>query len=158
MKLKQEIRKGDYEESCQGKRARYNAPTEETLMNTLNSEQVPAVRVPQNYLQVLQAPVPTHVQMDIDKEGSRMGQFPALPKPQLPWETMASSVTIPCRANWTPARELRPTVGLRGGLRGNMMLQANSLNIRTKGELDQYIAVAHISGSWAAYSNIRTYV
>jgi len=38
------------------------------------------------------------------------------------------------------------------------MLQANSLNIRTKGELDQYIATAHISGSWAVYSNMCTYV
>ena len=33
--------------------------------------------------------------MDIDKEGSRIGQFPALPKPQPPWETMASPVMIP---------------------------------------------------------------
>jgi len=100
MKLKQEIRKGDYEESCQGKRARYNTPTEETLTNMSNNEQVPAVRVPQNYSQVLQAPAPTHIQMDVDKEGSRTGQFPALPKPQLPWETTASSVTIPRRVNW----------------------------------------------------------
>jgi len=53
-----------------------------------------AVRAPQNYSQVLQAPVPTHIQMDIDKEGSRTGQFPALPKPQLPQETMANMVTI----------------------------------------------------------------
>jgi len=112
MKLEHEVGKGDYEESCQGKRARYNAPTEETLMKMLNNEQVPAVRVPQNYSQVLQAPAPTHVQMDIDKEGSGTGQFPALPKPQPPLETMASMVTIPRRANWTPARELRPTVGL----------------------------------------------
>jgi len=40
MKLEQEIRKGDYKESHQGKRARYNAPTEETLMNMSNNEQV----------------------------------------------------------------------------------------------------------------------
>jgi len=113
---------------------------------------------PPNYSQMLQAPAPTHIQMDIDKEGSRTGQFPALPKPQLPWETTASLVTILHRANWTPARELRPTVGLWGGLRGNMMPQANSLNIRTKGKLDQYIAAAHISGSWAVYSNMHTYV
>jgi len=78
------------------------------LTNTSNNEQVPAVRVPQNYSQVLQAPAPTHIQMDIDKEGSRMGQFPALPKPQPPWETMASMVTIPHRANWMPTRELDP--------------------------------------------------
>ena len=121
MKLEHEVGKGDYEESRQGKRARYNAPTEKTSTNTSNNEQAPAVRVPQNYSQVLQAPVPTHVQMDVDKEGSGMGQFPALPKPQLPWETMASMVTIPHGANWMPARELRPTVGLRGGLRGNTM-------------------------------------
>jgi len=82
---------------------------------------VPAVRAPQNYSQVLQAPAPTHIQMDVDKEGSGTGQFPALPKPQLPQETMASMVTIPHRANWMPTRELRPTVGLQGGLRGNMM-------------------------------------
>jgi len=112
MKLKQEIERGDYEEGRQGKRARYNTPTEETSMNTLNNEQVPAVRAPQNYSQALQAPVLTHVQMDVDKEGSRTGQFPALPKPQPPQETMASAVTILCRVNWTPARELRPTVGL----------------------------------------------
>jgi len=158
MKLKQEIGKGNYKESHQGKRARYNAPTEEMLMNTLNSEQVPAVRAPQNYSQVLQAPVPTHVQMDVDKEGSAMGQFPALPKPQPLWETMASMVTILHEVNWIPAREPRPTVGLQGGLRGNMMPQANSLNIRTEGELDQYIAMAHISGSWAAYPNMHAYV
>jgi len=158
MKLKQEIGKGDYKESCQGKRAWYNTPTEETSTNTPNNKQVPAVRAPQNYSQVLQAPVPTHVQMDIDKEGSGMGQFPALPKQQPPQETMASSVTISCGANWTPARELRPTVGLQGGLRGNMMPQANSLNIRTEGKLDQYITTAHISGSWAAYSNMHVYV
>jgi len=112
MKLEQEIERGDYKEGHQGKRASYNAPTEEMLTNTSNNEQVPAVRVPQNYSQVLQAPAPTHVQMDVDKEGSGMGQFPALPKPQLPWKTMASLVTILCRANWMPARELRPTVGL----------------------------------------------
>jgi len=81
MKLEHEVGKGDYEEGHQGKRARYNAPTEEMSRNTLNNEQVPAVRAPQNYSQVLQAPAPTHVQMDVDKEGSRMGQFPALPKP-----------------------------------------------------------------------------
>jgi len=78
MKLKHEVGRGDYKESHQGKRVRYNAPTEETSTNTLNNEQAPAVRVPQNYSQVLQAPVPTHVQMDVDKEGSRTGQFPAL--------------------------------------------------------------------------------
>jgi len=121
MKLEQEIGKGDYKESCQLKRARYNAPTEEMLTNMLNNEQVPAVRAPQNYSQVLQAPAPTHIQMDVDKEESRTGQFPALPKPQPPQETMASLVTIPCRVNWTPAREIRPTVGRQGGLRGNMM-------------------------------------
>jgi len=121
MKLEHEVGEGDYEESHQGKRARYNAPTEEMSTNTSNNEQVPAVRAPQNYSQVLQAPAPTHVQMDIDKEGSGMGQFPALPKPQPPWETMASMVTILCKVNWMPTRELRPTVGLRGGLRGNMM-------------------------------------
>jgi len=120
MKLEHEVGKGNYKESRQGKRARYNTPTEEMLMNMSNNEQVPAVRVPQNS-QVLQAPVPTYVQMDVDKEGSGTGQFPALPKPQPPRETMASTVTIPSGANWTPARELRPTVGLRGGLRGNMM-------------------------------------
>jgi len=112
MILEQEIGKGDYKESCQQKMARYNAPTEETSMNTSNNEQVPAVRAPQNYSQVLQAPAPTHIQMDVDKEGSRMGQFPALPKPQLPWETMASMVTILCGVNWTPTREPRPTMGL----------------------------------------------
>jgi len=158
MKLKQEIGKGDYKESRQGKRVRYNAPTEETLTNTSNNEQVPAVRAPQNYSQVLQAPVPIHIQMDIDREGSGTGQFPALPKPQPPQETMASLVTILCGANWMPARELRPIVGLQGGLRGNMMPQANSLNIRTKGKLDQYIATAHILGDWAVYPNMCTYV
>ena len=117
MKLKQEIEKGNYEEGRQGKRARYNAPTEEMS----NNKQVPAVRAPQNYSQALQAPAPTHVQMDVDKEGSGIGQFPALPKPQLPQETMASAVTILHRANWMPTRELRPTLGLQGGLRGNMM-------------------------------------
>jgi len=121
MKLKHEVGKGNYKESRQGKRARYNGPTEEMLTNTSNNEQVPAVRVPQNYSQVLQAPVPTHIQMDVDKEGRGTGQFPALPKPQPPQETTTSSVTIPRRANWMPARELRPTVGLQGGLRGNMM-------------------------------------
>jgi len=112
MKLEHEVGKGDYKESHQGKRVRYNAPTEEMSTNKSNNEQVPAVRAPQNYSQVLQAPVPTHIQMDIDKEGSGTGQFPALPKQQPPWETMASMVTIPRRANWTPTRELRPTVGL----------------------------------------------
>jgi len=77
MKLEHEVGKGNYEESHQGKRARYNAPTEETLMNTSNNEQVPAVRVPQNYSQVLQAPAHTHVQMDIDKEGSGMVPSPS---------------------------------------------------------------------------------
>jgi len=72
MKLEQEIEKGNYEEGCQGKRVRYNAPTEETSMNMSNNEQAPAVRVPQNYSQVLQAPAPTHVQMDVDKEGSKL--------------------------------------------------------------------------------------
>jgi len=39
MKLEQEIEKGsNYEEGCQGKRARYNAPTEEMSMNTSNNE------------------------------------------------------------------------------------------------------------------------
>jgi len=85
MKLEQQIEKGNYKEGRQGKRARYNAPTEKTSTNTSNNEQVPAVRV-QNYSQVLQAPAPTHIQMDVDKEGSGTGQFPALPKPQLPWE------------------------------------------------------------------------
>jgi len=70
MKLEQKIGKGDYEESCQGKRARYNAPTEEMSMNMSNNKQVPAARVPQKYSQVLQAPAPTHVQMDIDKDGT----------------------------------------------------------------------------------------
>jgi len=112
MKLEQEIGKGNYKESHQGKRVRYNAPTQETSTNTLNNKQGPAVRAPQNYSQVLQAPAPTHVQMDVDKEESGTGQFPALPKPQLPQETMASMVTIPCKVNWMPTREPRPTVGL----------------------------------------------
>jgi len=113
MKLKQEIEKGsDYEEGCQGKRARYNTLIEEILMNMSNNEQVPIVRVPLNYSQVLQTPAPTDVQMDVDREGNGMGQFPSLPKPQLPRSTTASMVTIPCGVNWTPAKEIRPTVGL----------------------------------------------
>jgi len=39
-----------------------------------------------------------------------------------------------------------------------MMPQASTLNIRTKGELNQYIAMAHITGSWAAYINMHAYV
>jgi len=113
MKLKQEIEKGsDYKEGCQGKRARYNALTEEMLTNTSNNKWASTVRVPPNYWQVLQAPAPTDVQMDIDQEGNRAGQFPSLPKPQLPRATMMSTVTIPCGVNWTPTKEIRPTVGL----------------------------------------------
>jgi len=56
IKLKKEIEKGrTYEEGCQGKRARYNALTEETSMNTLNNKQASTVRAPPNYSQVLQA-------------------------------------------------------------------------------------------------------
>jgi len=113
MKLKQEIEKGsDYEEGCQGKRVRYNASTEETSMNMSNNKQASTVRVPPNYLQVLQAPAPTDVHMDVDWEGNGAGQFPSLPKPQLPRATMVSMVTILCGVNWTPAKEIRPTVGL----------------------------------------------
>jgi len=93
MKLEQEIEKGsDYKEGCQGKRVRYNAPTEEMLTNTLNNEQASTVRAPPNYSQVLQAPAPTDIQMDIDREGNRMGQFPSLPKPQPPRSTTVSTV------------------------------------------------------------------
>ena len=85
MKLKQEIEKGsNYKEDCQGKRVRYNALTEEMSMNMSNNKQAPTIRVPLNYSQVLQKPTPTDVQMDIDREGSGMGQFPSLPKPQPP--------------------------------------------------------------------------
>jgi len=82
-------------------------------MNTLNNEQVASmVRTPPNYSQVLQAPAPTDVQMDIDQDGNGMGQFPPLPKPQPPRAPMVSMVTVLCGANWTPTREIRPTVGL----------------------------------------------
>ena len=94
------------------KKARYNAPTEEMSMNTSNNEQASTVRAPPNYLQVLHAPAPTDVQMDIDREGNRAGQFSSLPKPQLPRATMVSMVTILRGANWMPAKEIRPTVGL----------------------------------------------
>jgi len=113
--------------------------------------------VPPNYSQVLQASAPTDVQMDIDWERNRVGQFPSLPKPQLPRATMASMVTIPHGANWMPTKEIRPTVGLQGGARGNMMLWVSAPNIGTEGELNQYIAAAHISGSWAVYLNMCTY-
>ena len=68
MKLKKELEKGsDYKEGRQGKRARYNASTQETLTNELNNEQAASmVKVPSNYLQVLQAPASTDVQMDVD--------------------------------------------------------------------------------------------
>jgi len=115
MKLKQEIEKGsDYMEGRQGKKARYNALTEKTSMNMSNNEQASTVRVPPNYLQVLQAPAPTDAQMDIDidQEGNRAEQFPSLPKPQLPRTTMVSMVTILCEANWMPTKEIRTTVGL----------------------------------------------
>jgi len=159
MKLEQEIEKGsNYKEGCQGKRVRYNTLTEETLMNTSNNKQASTVRVPPNYSQVLRAPAPTDIQMDIDREGKGAGQFPSLPKPQLPRATMVSMVTILHGANWMPAKEIRPTVGLQARARGNMMLQASILNIGTKGELDQYIAAAHILGSWAAYLNMHAYV
>jgi len=47
MKLEQEIEKGsDYKKGHQGKRARYNAPTEEMLMNTSNNKQALTVREP----------------------------------------------------------------------------------------------------------------
>jgi len=81
-----------------------------------------------------------------------------LPTPQLPRETTASMVTIPHGANWMPAKEIRPTVGLQGRARDNMMPHASALNIGTEGKLDQYITAAHISGSWAMYSNMHTYV
>jgi len=105
MKLEQEIEKGsNYKEGHQGKRARYNAPTEEMSTNTSNNKQAPTVRVPLNYSQVLQTPAPTDFQMDIDREGNGMGQFPSLPKPQPPRSTMASMVTIPCGVNWMPTK------------------------------------------------------
>jgi len=53
--------------------------------------------------------------MDIDREGNRVGQFPSLPKPQLPRATMASTVTILHGVNWMPAKEIRPIVGLCKG-------------------------------------------
>ena len=81
-------------------------------MNMLNNKQAPTVRAPLNYSQVLQTPTPTDVQMDIDREGNRTGQFPSLPIPQLPRSAMVSMVTILCEANWKPAKEIRPTVGL----------------------------------------------
>jgi len=113
MKLKQEIEKSsNYEEGCQGKRVRYNAPTEEMSMNMSNNKQMSIVRVPPNYSQVLQAPAPTDVQMDVDRKGNRAGQFPSLPKPQLPRATMVSMVTIPHGVNWMLTKEIRPTVGL----------------------------------------------
>jgi len=68
--------------------------------------------VPQNYSQVLQAPAPTDVQIDVDWEGNGVGQFPSLPKQQLPRAIMVSTVTILHVVNWTPAKEIRPTVGL----------------------------------------------
>jgi len=81
MELKQEIEKGsDYEEGCQGKGARYNTPTEETSMNTLNNKQASTVRVPPNYSQVLQAPAPTDVQIDIDLGRKWSGTVPILAK------------------------------------------------------------------------------
>ena len=105
MKLEQEIEKcSDYKEGCQGKRARYNALTEETSMNTSNNKQASTVRATPNYSQVLQAPAPTDVQMDIDWEGNGVEQFPSLPKPQPPRATMASMVTILCGVNWMPAK------------------------------------------------------
>ena len=159
MKLKQEIEKGsNYKEGHQGKRVRYNALTEEMLTNTLNNKQASTVRAPLNYSQVLQAPAPTDIQIDIDQEANRVGQFPFLPKPQLPRSIMASMVTIPCGANWTPTKEIRPIVGLQGGARGSMMPWASTLNIRTEGELNQYVAAAHISESWAVYVNMHAYV
>ena len=113
MKLRQEIEKGNnYKEGCQGKMVRYNTPTEEMSMNTSNNKQASTVRAPPNYSQVLQAPAPTDVHMDIDREGNGMGQFPSLPKPQLLRSTMVSMVTIPHGVNWMPAKEIRPTVGL----------------------------------------------
>ena len=81
-----------------------------------------------------------------------------MPTPQLPRETTASMVTIPHGANWMPAKEIRPTVGLQGRARDNMMPHASALNIGTEGKLDQYIAAAHILGSWAAYLNMHAYV
>jgi len=109
MKLEQEIEKcSDYKEGCQGKRARYNALTEETSMNTSNNKQASTVRATPNYSQVLQAPAPTNIQMDVDWERNGAGQFPSLPKPQLPRTTMASTVTIPHGANWMSAKEIRP--------------------------------------------------
>ena len=84
MKLEQIEKGSNYKEGWQGKRVRYNAPTEEMSMNTSNNKQVPTVRVPLNYSQVLQTPAPTDIQMDIDREGNGMVQFPSLPKPQLP--------------------------------------------------------------------------
>jgi len=96
--------------------------------------------------------------MDVDQEGNGVGQFPFLQKPQPPRETMVSMVIILHGANWMPAKEIIPTVGLQGGARGNMMPQASVLNIETESKLDQYIAVAHISGSWAAYLGMHTYV
>jgi len=114
MKLEQEIEKGsnNYKEGCQGKRAKYNALTEEMSTNTLNNEQASTLRAPLNYSQVLQTLTPTDIQMDIDREGNGVGQFPSLPKPQLPRSTTVSIVTIPCGANWMPTNKIRPTVGL----------------------------------------------
>jgi len=70
MKLEQEIEKGsNYEEGHQGKRVRYNTPTEEMSMNMSNNKQASTVRVPPNYSQVLQAPAPTDVHQTIGSSG-----------------------------------------------------------------------------------------
>jgi len=114
MKLEKELEKGNnYKEGHQGKWMRYNASAPEIAMNMSNNKQeVTMTKVPPNYSQVLQAPTPTDVQMDVDQDGNRAGQPPPLPKPQLPRAATAGMVTILHEANWMPTKEIRPTVGL----------------------------------------------
>jgi len=77
-------------------------------MNMLNNKHTLTVRVPPNYSQVLQAPAPTDIQIDIDQEANRVGQFPFLPKPQPPRATMVSIVTILCGEIGHPQKKLDP--------------------------------------------------
>jgi len=82
-------------------------------VHTLNKEQSTLeVQASSNYSRVLQAPLPTRIQEDVNMDGGVKQQFPSLPRLQPPRVLVTGVAAVLCGANWTPTKEIRPTVGL----------------------------------------------
>jgi hypothetical protein len=150
----------EYEDRCEGKRARYKSSSE--LRSGIVSPALPVttggLSAPSQQPTHMVAVVPFHhVQEDVNMDDGESA-FPSLPAPSQPMAPTMGAPLFQHGANWMPAPPMRQPSITRGSPFGRRMSRPTGFVIRSLEELYQHLEVANTPGNELAVAWMRAYI